>query len=92
MNKVPNSELAEWDAKHDAVGKEISSGSRVDSNTGSSEDEVIRQRVLDKTMNRFRCRAFYWFRGVGGLLPREREEDGIRHDRTYEMDGIQHSK
>lgn len=51
MNKVPNSELAEWDAKHDVVGKEISSGSEVDAKSGSSADVVIRQRVLEKTDN-----------------------------------------
>ncbi|OBT96141.2 hypothetical protein VE01_06943 [Pseudogymnoascus verrucosus] len=54
LNKVPNSELAEWDARHDVVGKEISSGSKVDSNTGSNEDEVIRQRVPDEKTNNYR--------------------------------------
>ena len=54
MNKVPNSELAEWDAKHDAVGKEISSGSNVDAKSGSSEDGVIRQRVLDEKSDNYR--------------------------------------
>ncbi|KFZ13115.1 hypothetical protein V501_03868 [Pseudogymnoascus sp. VKM F-4519 (FW-2642)] len=54
LNKVPNSELAEWDARHDVIGKEISSGSKVDSNTGSNEDEVIRQRVLDEKTNNYR--------------------------------------
>ncbi|OBT73341.1 hypothetical protein VF21_08418 [Pseudogymnoascus sp. 05NY08] len=54
LNKVPNSELAEWDAKHDVVGKQISSWSRVDSTTGSNEDEVIRQRVLDEKTNNYR--------------------------------------
>ncbi|OBT62580.1 hypothetical protein VE03_07376 [Pseudogymnoascus sp. 23342-1-I1] len=54
LNKVPNSELAEWDAKHDVVGKEISGESRVDSKTSSSEDGVIRQRVLDEKPNNYR--------------------------------------
>ena len=46
LNKVPNSELEEWDAKHDVVGKEIASG--VDSTSGSDKDGVIRQRVVEE--------------------------------------------
>lgn len=46
LNKVPNSKLEEWDATHDVIGKEISG--RVDSNSGSGEDGVIRQRVVNE--------------------------------------------
>ncbi|KFY27064.1 hypothetical protein V493_03715 [Pseudogymnoascus sp. VKM F-4281 (FW-2241)] len=52
LNKVPNSELAKWDAKHDVVGKEISSG--VDLNTVGSENEIIRHRVLDEKTDNYR--------------------------------------
>jgi len=51
LNKVPNSELEEWDARHDVVGKEIASG--VESTSGSDKDGVIRQRVVEeKTDNK----------------------------------------
>ncbi|EPE30545.1 hypothetical protein GLAREA_03512 [Glarea lozoyensis ATCC 20868] len=46
LNKVPNSELAEWDAKHDVVGNEIAGVARVDSNSGSDKEGVVRERVV----------------------------------------------
>jgi hypothetical protein len=46
LNRVPNSELADWDAKHDVVGNEIAGVDRVDSNSGSDKDGVVHERVV----------------------------------------------
>ena len=44
--KVPNSEIEEWDAKHDVVGKQVATGTNFES--GSDKEEgVVRQRVVD---------------------------------------------
>ena len=45
--KVPLSELEEWDAKHDVIGKQVAgSGSSYEPKEGSDDGGVVRERVL----------------------------------------------
>lgn len=54
LNKVPNSQLSEWDAQHDVVGKGISTGHRVDSKSSSGDDGVIRQQFVEEKTHSFK--------------------------------------